>query len=423
MSKIIGFVKSQPFTLISALGFVVFTVVLVMGMSSKAVETAMNKRLQEIQASQISTLKSSPKNPDIIEKEKERGKRYEQEYNETVAKAVAINERKPLLEGVFPEPKDMVVRFEFRQVYRKAREALPQRIDGGTLPTLADIQEETQSIQDLLALKAEADIETRTEPSGAAAVRPTAGRTPIGATPPVGRGGRISVGDARGAQNLPTNDPRFNAEFRARVNKARNIRCYYSDASFPPSMLLADPNAPSSVDMWTAQVSHWVYEDVAKAVEQVNNDAADKVKDGDVYVEHMPIKHLVSTRVFGYVRPEGKFVPFDGANTMGLNPSLTGRVIDDQLDVLRFRVQLVADQREVLKFVDSLGKQNFFRCLSMDYEQVPEALRQAGYMYGTDPCVLATYEFEGYMVRSNFEKYMPQEMLDRLAGKTQEGQP
>lgn len=426
MNKILGFVKSQPFTVVSAVGFVVFAVVLAMGMSSTAVTAAMNKRLQELQASQIASLRSSPKNPEIIEKEKERGKRYEQEYNETVAKAVAINERKPILESVFPEPKDMVSRFEFRQAYRKAREALPQRFNGGTLPTLADIQEEAQSIQDLLAQLAEKQEETKTEPSAAVPAvpgRPQPPKVPVGTTPPVGRGGRVSVTDpGRVGVNVPANDPKFNPEFRARVNKARNIRCYYSEeASFPPSPILTDPNAPSAADMWTAQVAHWIYEDVAKAIERVNNEAAEKVKDGDVCVEHVPIKHLVTTKVIGYVRPEGKFVAFDGANTMGLTPSLTGRVCDEQFDVLRFSVQLVIDQRDVLKFADAMCRQNFYRCLVMDYEQVPEALRQAGYMYGSAPCVLATYDFEGYMARSIFEKYMPKEIVDAIAGKAPEG--
>lgn len=423
MNKILGFVKSQPFTVVSALGFVVFAVVLAMGMSSTAVTAAMNKRLQELQASQIASLKSSPKNPEIIEKEKERGKRYEQEYNETVAKAVAINERKPLLDSVFPEPKDMVSRFEFRQAYRKARETLPQRFNGGTLPTLADIQEETQSIQDLLAQLAEKEAETKAEPTAAVPGRPQPPKIPVGTTPPAGRGGRVSFSDSgRMGAGIPTNDPKFNAEFRARVNKARSIRCYYSEeTSFPPSPILSDPNAPTAAAMWTAQVAHWIYEDVAKAIERVNNEAAEKVKDGDVYVDHVPIKHLVATKVVGYVRPEGKFVTFDGATPMGLHPSLTGRVSDDQFDVLRFSVQLVIDQRDVLKFVDALSRQNFYRCLVMDYEQVPEALRQAGYMYGSAPCVLATYEFEGYMARSIFEKYMPKEIVDAIAGKAPEG--
>ncbi len=421
MSMVLSLIKTHLLSLISGVVAIACIVLAAMGMSSDAVSEAMKKRLAETGATNIASLRSSAKNTDIINAEKERGRRFQEEFEKTVQAALEINERKPLMEGVFPTPVRLSTPFEFREAYKTALSRLPQIMQAGTLPNLAEIQEEQQNVEDLIAQKQEEIQETLLADEGAAAGAPAAGRTP--AVQP----GRAPTGTFVTGQNpaanvnlqaLIQNDPKFNPLLRARVAKAKDIRCYYDETSFHTHPLVAALDAPLPRDMWAAQVSLWVQQDVVQAIANCNQEAAARLRDADVYVEHVPVKHLVSVHVHGYILDK-KIWPFPSgvSRQMDIPQSFTGRKSDDQFHVIRFTVQVVVDQREINNLVNWISKENFYTCLNQQYQPVPPEFPNNGYLYGTAPVVLATLDFEGYLARRVYEQWMPKEVLDALSGQ------
>lgn len=428
MQAMLQFVKVHLVTLLCGVGSVAFILVGALGMSSRAVVEQMNRRKAETGSSEISSLMSSAKNAAVIAAEVERGRRFDEEYRKTVQVLHEINQRQPLMEGVFPVAESLATPVVFRERYAEALKALPQKLIAGKLPDQAEIQEEMQNVRDLAAQEEEKRRETER-----GALPPTEGRQPPAPSPrapgaapevipqegPAVRGSPRMGAAGAGSDVAIPNEPRFNPVLRARVAKARSIRLYINEGTFHELPLEAI-RAPTPIEMWMAQVSLWVQQDVVSAIEKLHRELAGRVREGEVCVEHMPVKHLVSIHVRGYQTQKG-LVPFPSrASAFGAEaapPSFTGRVCDDQFDVVRFGVQAVVDQRQLLLVVDRITRENFYKCVDLDYQVVPEKHAQDGYLYGTAPVVLARMEFEGYMARPIFDKWMPREMRALLGGQ------
>jgi hypothetical protein len=390
----------------------------VMGMSSRSVVQAMEARKRDLKADQIGALKTSAKNQEIIEREKERGNRFQEEYDKTVKVAIEINQRQPIMEDVFPTFDRLETPFRFREAYRDELARLPAELLAGKLPDAAEIQEENEAVRDLQEREREKAQETQ--------LGPASGRTPAARQPETvffESGGGSPRGGVRGGFAPPASgqatEPRFDPTLRARVNKAKSIRTYINDGTFHKSPLVAEGGTPSLTEMWKAQVSLWIQQDIIKAIADLNKEAADRVKDGEAHVEHMPVKHVVGILVRGYQTASG-FVPFASITAPSpppAPPSFTGRSSDAQFDVLRFTVQVVAQQQDLLKIVDRISRVNFYKNVGMQYEPVPAGLGPgAGYVYGAAPVVLATLEFEAYQARAIYDKWIPKDMKSLLSG-------
>lgn len=430
MQPVLQFVKTHLISLLCAVGGIAFIALGALGMSSSTVIEQMNRRKTETSSSEISSLKNSSRNSAVIAAEFERGRRFDEEYRRTVQVLHEINQRQPLMEGVFPVAEKLATPVVFRERYAEALKVLPRKLIAGKLPDQAEIQEEVQNVRDLAAQEEEKRRESERPDQPPAGGRqpaaPSAPRTPRAgaeAYPPgeTGAGGAPrAAGAGPGSEVAIPNEPRFNPVLRARVTKARSIRLYISPDTLHELPFVTEIRAPTSVEMWMAQVSFWVQQDVVNAIEKLHREFANRVRDGEVCVEHMPIKHLVRIDVRGYQTSKG-LVPFPGrAGASGAEaapPSFTGRVCDEQFDVVRFGVQAVVDQRQLLLVVDRVARENFYKCIDLDYQVVPEKFAQEGYLYGTAPVVLARMEFEGYLARPIYDKWMPREMRTLLGGQ------
>lgn len=217
-------------------------------------------------------------------------------------------------------------------------------------------------------------------------------------------------------------DPKYDAVFRAYVSKAQSIRCYVGPGSFHVSPIVEETRAPRPADMWFAQVGLWIQQDVVTAIASLNNEAAQQADDTDAHVEQMPVKRIEHIEVQGYQTSDG-LIPFPAHTSMGSRPgggiqaaSFTGRMSDEQFDVVRFNLAVIVDQRDLLQLIDRLTKQNFYQCIGAEYTQVPE---EAGYMYGTEPVIRAGLAFEGYMACGVYRELMPPEVVQALTGQKQ----
>ena len=473
MKAVLQFIKSYALLLICGVVGVAAIVFAAIGISSDKVEKAMQKALSETGATRISGLMGKAKNDNVIQVEQRRVDALEAQLAKVREKAEQINRREPLMKGVFPRPERAATPVEFREAYVRSCQRLTQKLGAGTLPTDFEIKEEEQNILDLLELEKEREEEQKLEDSdrspavagGRQPARPApvfgGGRTPRGEEPQQGiRGGAIQRGE--GPTNLrgeggvrseggrmamyspmsgsgsnitiPQGVPKYDAVFRAQVQKAKEIRCYVSDevnkvsSTFHVSPIVDAIAPPSQEDMWFAQVSYWITEDVVRAINDLNNKAAEQVKDGDANVEHMPVKRVLAIDAHGYELPTER-IPLPNRNDSGarrLMPesrkSFTGKRSDELRDVVSFSVTAVADERRVLELIDAITRANFFVCVNANTQAVDRASHEAaGYFYGAAPVVLVTLDFEAYMARDVYQQWMPEPILTLLGIKQAEG--
>jgi hypothetical protein len=447
VQAMIGFLKTHLISLIcgvaalAALGFAG------MGMSNKTVIEKMNKNQNEIGAGNISSLRSTAKNQECIDQERKRAKAFEDDYKATVDTAKRINRREPLMGGVFPKAEQNATRFAFKGAYEKEVLRLASLMGAETLPTQYEIEEEQINVNELLAQEKEKKEETKIAGAPGQVTPPVVSAAPT--PPPIfDRGGTPPTSDliggdfpgasrdfGRGSMPMQTGssggnvEPKYNAVYRARVNKARSIRCYVDPFTFQVNPLIQSVGAPPPEQMWYAQVSLWIQQDVVQAINALNREAAKSVQDGEAYVEHSPVKRLLSLRVLGYVLPTGGILPFPAISDAGstakeMTPSFTDRKSNEQFDVVRFELTAVVDSRETLKIVDAITKANFNKLLSIESTAVNRDLdeQQLGYFYGTAPVAQVRMEFETYMTRGDvFDEMKPAEVVQALSGQKSGG--
>lgn len=241
------------------------------------------------------------------------------------------------------------------------------------------------------------------------------------APPSMGRGGPPMGGPP--GQNVGAEIKQDEVLYRASVRKARTVRIYATPGVFHASPLIHMSGAPSPRDIWYAQVSLWIQEDIVNAIRKLNDDAAQELDDEDVNVVHLPVKRIVDVTIDGYVLGPGTIVPFpktsveqtagQGRPSMREGPpdqSFTGSASGEQFDVVRFTLQVVVDQRDMLKLVDYVTRENFYQLIDAHYEKLSSPDME-GYFYGHEPVVLATLDFEGFMARKVFKGMMPEAVL------------
>ncbi len=459
------FVKTHWILLASGLAALVGITLAVLGMTRESVIQEMRKRAQLV--TDINNLRGGAENNETIEAEKERGRRIEQEYGNVVQTAESINERQPLMEGVFPAPAQLNVPYLFREAYKRRLWELPHTLKAGSLPSEDEIRDEMEIMADQARRRQEEGgegTEVAAAPGGPVSggkgnVAPPAGPggggkgglappgggggkgglAPPGAAPGGGKGGIPRGGGrtapqpgpappaaeggpapaARAAAPQLTGAQAEEARYRAAVKKAHSIRVYASpDTSFHVSPIAYSNEAPRPADMWYAQVSLWVQEDVLSAIARLNDGAAQQLAGKDVDVANLPVKRVESIRVRGYVAPNGTLIEFpvqgqaQAARGGGAAPtvsSFTGRKADDQFDVVRLTLTAMVDERDLLKLIDSVTRTNFYQVVGLEYATV-ESTDREGYFYGDAPVVRAVLDFEGYMARKIYKAMMPEEV-------------
>jgi hypothetical protein len=181
------------------------------------------------------------------------------------------------------------------------------------------------------------------------------------------------------------------------------------------------PEPPEPREMWYAQVSLWIQEDLMEAIAAVNEAAARALGEAEVGVAKMPVKRIENIRVLGYVTSSGAMVEIpaagagagSAAQATAPGPSFTGRKSDERFDVVRVMLTVVMDQRDILQLIDAVTRENFYQLVGFEYTAL-ESVDPAGYLYGDEPNVRAVFDFEGYMARKIFKAMMPAEVLVEL---------
>jgi len=238
---------------------------------------------------------------------------------------------------------------------------------------------------------------------------------------------------------------RTDAEARAHMAVAQSMRCYaeglFTESArglIAPSLeivadvpLTGELQRPELESLWKAQVGLWIQTDVVRAINAVNEEAAqafrasrrDDQEQKAPWVGVMPVKDVISVRVSGYVFSDDESMSYSGdeaggyseAAPPGVMPgSFTQSACTETFEVLQFTVKLVMDQRDIPRLVDEVCRDSFHTLLRVSYKSVPPNRTMRGKIYGEEPVVNVVMDFETIMLGELFRPMMPDTVREFL---------
>ena len=426
------FVKRNMFFILCAVGAIVGIALGVTGLQAMPKVVTEMKQAGTIYSS-LEGLQSKPINEDIINAEELRIETVKQDRGKILEKAGTLypeyfkdcmgtgEERvcklNSMVDGVFPDgPSDR--RVAFRSAYHQAMKDLLGKLNGGSPSTATE--------QDLMRRKIENEkAELATDPTLAPEF---SGETKNAA-------GAITRAGVR-------QDPRVRADQQA----AQKIYCYVNGfipqkerrPETQPALQFEDAmedlnsaDAPTTEEVWRAQVGYWIQRDIVEAIADMNNATAAELKAAGLsqWVATMPVKDVISIRLGPdfYVPPEGALYPLPEPG--GYAPAVpagtaetvfTKTASGPYYEVVQLSVKLVMDQRDILKLVERISNHRFYTLVRAAYKEVPPNLSLTGKIYGSEPAVNVVLDFEFVMLGGLFREWMPNAVCERFGIKCPE---
>ncbi|HOW73450.1 MAG TPA: hypothetical protein PKY77_22855 [Phycisphaerae bacterium] len=440
MQQIMQWVKGHLIEVIcGAVGLVAITFI-VLGILLSDVNAALATDAQLI--SSLSGIK--PVNKAMIDAANARKSKTVEQTTAALKKVAEIGKHAPLLEKLFPEPATGSENLPFRFAYEfaKAHKAMVEQLKAKDAPTQEEVRELAENMateqaqknnQQAIGARGEAPLPMEMGPIGAGRRGPGPGLG-LGGPPP--RGGPGFGGPRADLTQLR---PNMTAEemvneipdCRAAVQRARSIYCYASDkTSFDQRPAVENVQKPSIEDMWYAQVSLWIQQDVVTALAGLNNRVAAAITARNQeapYVGNLPVKHLQRFVVTGYLPPSagaggggasppgGTRGALVGGGGMGPGEAFTNTGSSDTMDVVHFTVELVVEARMLPSVIDEICKVGFYTLLLVNLQEQPPSPVPAGYIYGPSPTVQARLVFEGGFLRDNYANLIPKKVVADIA--------
>ncbi len=438
MRTVLDFLKRNAFNLVCGLVVVASIGLGVWGFLSMS---DVEKELKSVSSlhSQFASIQRSPANDESIEAEHRRVETVQKNYKNLMAAAADFNRYQPLpppdSETFFPEPtRDGQLRF--RDIYLEEFEKMLERLVAGTAPTSDDIQQ----MQEIM------DEEERAH-SGF-------GLDSDAADSKSADSAADTLDESFKSGLISTKDALESAATKMAIIRAKTINCYVDADAFDRHAKIVRQVAftvPDPADMWMAQVSLWIQQDVVDALARVNEAAAEEIKASNkkaaeelkasganeaaaeelkasskkAWVGTLPVKEVISIRVSDYIhksielgRPERELSGFDPAEPpMSAEVVFTHNESGDLYDLVQFTLKLVVDPRDIPKIIDEISKNRFHTLLDIEYEFDPsvlETLDMTGKIYGGEPVVVVMMDFETIFLGDIYRRMMPDAILERL---------
>ena len=193
-------------------------------------------------------------------------------------------------------------------------------------------------------------------------------------------------------------------------------------------------------DCWHSQVAYWIYEDVVETIKAMNA--------GSDCVYTSPVKRLLgvsfkspvdyvdtSRMLFVAVTDEPGYVTDNSPGMLGVEP-WTGRICDDDIDVVHFSVSVIVDSKAFMPFIKELCsekehkyregystsgqeriyKHNQIAVLQSAIEPVDRTANEHEYYrYGDGAVVRLSLVCEYIFNRSAYDKIKPEPVKELLA--------
>ncbi|MBL8762954.1 MAG: hypothetical protein JNM07_01625 [Phycisphaerae bacterium] len=345
---------------------------------------------------------SAPPNTVLTNWFKERREKQQAQLNGLVGRALEFNRgaRKPLVDGLFPEPsraEKQTKPLEFARAYTEVATAdLLKRINAGAPP------EPTA-----LAMQVSESNDQKRVASGA-------------------------------AQLPPDEEAKLREELvklrKSKVQaRASEIAVYAEPSVFVNVPKLKPEDPPRSLrECWDWQQQHWAHESLIEAVRLANEQTAGE----GTGVLGAAVKRLVSivvdkpmgARQTEEDSGEARAAPAGGGGGEGaMKPnyraSITGRVAgprtsNDMYDIRTARVEAIVSAKHLPAVIDAISKSNFMTVTKLDLEKVePLDEMKNGFYYGDEAVVKARFQIETVWMREWMKPWMPAEVKKSLGIK------
>lgn len=353
------------------------------------------KQMQSLDGikSRLRSAKAKPQNLATIEAKRREVEEKEARLKKTLESVLAVQTtnafygapRELLVADILPAPKDNSQRFEFKERYKSEFEKLLPRLKARVKAELDEVARE-QAIID--GQEQGADSEVLDNPW-----------RPLVAAPEKRRSA---------AKGSLEEFLRRYAEARAAEKVARGIYMYVDRYALRMQPMAESSAAPNDTEIWHAQMSLWIQQDLVVALASVNEKRAEALRaakrEYDAWVAYMPVKHLRSLRISGRLGRGG------GLNQGGFALSFTTLDNDKDKFVVPLQLELVIEEAALNEVLDALCTIGFYTPLCVQYEAVEPDPLQREYLYGNDPVVFARIDLEGYYFREVFDKWIPKDL-------------
>ncbi|MFH1417130.1 MAG: hypothetical protein ABII12_02440 [Planctomycetota bacterium] len=222
---------------------------------------------------------------------------------------------------------------------------------------------------------------------------------------------------------------REHAESRAAERVAKDIRIYVDDSpngAFGRHDLANQTNPPDAVQIWQAQMSLWIQQDIAAAIARCNEERVAALREAgrpedDLWVAYMPVKRLKVLRIQDVLGGQG-----GGSNApRAWMESFTKVENNAKRFVVALQLEVVVEEASVMDLLRHITSIGFYTVLGADYKAVkPDPICEE-YIYGDEPVVEARIHLEGCFFREVFEQWIPKELkpILKIPGAVSEDKP
>lgn len=193
---------------------------------------------------------------------------------------------------------------------------------------------------------------------------------------------------------------------------ARQIYMYVDAGAFGRHYIADKQDPPTDVDIWQAQMSLWIQQDMAAALARCNEKRAAELKKAGhsdrEWVAFMPVKRLKRVGIENQLGKGG------GSNTGSFAVSFTQVVNDDKKFVVPIALEMIVEEAALPQIIDELCRVGLYTPTSVHYEMVKANPVQDDYVYGEAPILELRLELEGYYFRKVFDEWIPKSLKDIL---------
>ncbi len=343
--------------------------------------------------------RSNPANLTTIEARKKEVEEETADLERTLDEALATQktnvfngqERKLLVPEVLPLPKSPGDALDFKSAYQEAFTELGKRLEGRDRPTKSEIRAQ------------QAVIDSRNQSADTGPKTPWMPDVPSSSGSDDSEKRDLSLAEALGES----------ADARAAEIVARGIRMYVDRTAIRSHSMAKTDKVPDEIQVWHAQMSLWIQQDIATALSQVNEQRASALtaagREQDIWVAHMPIKRLKVLRIKGWLGRGG------GSNGGRFPQSFTDQKNDKARFIVPLQMDLIIEEAALMDVLESLCAVGFYVPIQVMYRQVEIDPLQREYIYGEAPLLLLTIDLESYYLRKVFEDWIPKILKPILA--------
>jgi len=324
----------------------------------------------ELEATSSAPLDRFPSAP-VIEAGNKAKAKMATESKQIASEAVRINKHNPLVAGVLPEPKQAARIIDFRTAYLRMFERdLPNKLRASRPPTPKELDDAAKELWD----KKYKD-QVYKQPNGSS--------------------------NEQDLRTQWTTEVQTTLPDQLRLQKAESYQMYMEPDALVPNPGITPMSQPTADQIFSAQMTLWVTEDVVNAIAKLNA--------GSKNVESSPVKHLVKLEVPPTLVTAGQpAAGGEGGTAAPVAVSATGRVSNSMYDVLTFHLVVNVESDDVEPFLLELTRDRFVTVTEMEVTPIDAAEQKAaGFIYGNKPIVQLNLQCEDLLLRQWTKPLMP----------------